>query len=98
MNGMNIEAKRADLHTYLYHGSEASKSPLVKHHNTAMALCDGYGKMTVGQLMRSGLTWDWSHVRDSTDEAVEAAWGFLSELGYIQHFIRPANGNLWFSV
>jgi hypothetical protein len=98
MNGIHIDAKRADLHRYLYHGSEAAKSPLAKHHNEAMALCDGYGKLTVAELIRAGLTWDWSHVRDSSDEAISAAWQFLKDLGYIQTFVRHPNGLLWFEA
>lgn len=32
---------------------------------------DGFGKMTIGQLKALGIAWDFSHVRDSSDEAID---------------------------
>lgn len=31
---------------------------------------DGFGSLTVEQMDELGVTYDWSHVRDSSDEAV----------------------------
>ena len=35
--------------------------------------CDGFGKMSRGELAELGCLWDWSHVRDSSPEAIERA-------------------------
>lgn len=33
---------------------------------------DGYGKMSRDEIIDADLVWDWSHVRDSSDEAIHA--------------------------
>jgi hypothetical protein len=47
-------------------------------------LADGYGRMTLGTLRSRGLTRDWSHVRDSSDEALSRIVGFLSRKGVVR--------------
>ena len=32
---------------------------------------DGFGKMTIEQMDALGITFDWSHIRDSSDEAIK---------------------------
>jgi hypothetical protein len=45
------------------------------------SLCDGYGRRSLGDLRLSGLTRDWSHVRDSSDEALDRVWRYLERRG-----------------
>lgn len=44
---------------------------------------DGYGRMGMGELRRLGLTRDWSHVRDSSDEALARIAGYLRRSGVL---------------
>ena len=69
------------LHRWLHFGSPDANGLNVQHHNTAFALCDGYGNLTVPQLVADGLTWDWSHVRDSSPEAIDRAINYLRKVG-----------------
>ena len=46
-------------------------------HDEAMSLLDGFGRMTVEDLREKELTWDWSHVRDSTPEALAECRAFI---------------------
>lgn len=70
-------------HRYLYHSSPqmiASRDAYAR----IFSLADGYGKMSVAELGRANLMYDWSHVRDSSDEAIDEmaqairrlVWGF----------------------
>ena len=61
------------LHGALYHSSPLAKRLTAAQHVAAFTRCDGYGRMTWDQLTELDLTWDWSHVRDSSPEAIEAA-------------------------
>jgi hypothetical protein len=65
------------LHNYLYHGSPNRHVLSAVDHDRAFALCDGYGTFTTSGLRANGLNWDWSHVRDSTDEALATARKFV---------------------
>jgi len=38
-------------------------------------MCDGFGKRTAAEL--ADMDWDWSHVRDSSDEAIARAASML---------------------
>lgn len=60
-------------HAFLYHGGEHSHRLGETHHLLAMQACDGYGSLTARELTEQGLSWDWSHVRDSSPEALFAA-------------------------
>jgi hypothetical protein len=65
------------LHDYLYH-SGANKNRLgASRHLEAMTLCDGYGQMNGCDLKEKDLTWDWSHVRDSTPDALAEARAYI---------------------
>lgn len=37
---------------------------------TIYCLADGFGKMTSAELSKINGGWDWSHIRDSSDEAI----------------------------
>lgn len=67
------------LHKFLNHSSTACGVLSDKQHQHAMSLCDGFGRMTITQLRELGLTWDWSHVRDSSDAAIVSAAAFVRE-------------------
>lgn len=45
----------------------------------ARELCDGFGRMTVRQLTSLDALFDFSHVRDSTPEAIAAAATFIRD-------------------
>lgn len=61
-----------ELEPYLYHGGDKRHVLTDPQHVALFALGDGYGRMTAAQLRAEGLEWDWSHVRDSSLEALEA--------------------------
>jgi hypothetical protein len=46
-------------------------------------LADGYGRCSLGDLRSRGLTRDWSHVRDSSDEALARIVGYLKRRGVL---------------
>ena len=54
----------------LNHSGEFNDVLSGAEHDRAVALCDGFGKMDIATLRELDLTWDWSHVRDSSDEAL----------------------------
>jgi len=68
------------LHKYLYHSGSASGVLTEDEHNKAVAMCDGYGEKSVAELKDLDLTWDWSHVRDSSDEALAKAEAYVGSL------------------
>ena len=68
------------LHKYLYHSGSASGVLTEAEHDKAVALCDGYGELTEAELRTRHLTWDWSHVRDSSDEALAKAEAYVASL------------------
>lgn len=65
----------------------------------AAAEGDGYGKMSAQDLTRRGLAYDWSHVRDSSPEAIKAiANSIRNSLGPkalegVAIYIAENNGN-----
>lgn len=69
------------LHDYLHHTGVKKNTIPPRDHDLAMSLCDGYGKLTVEQLLDKGLSWDWSHVRDSSLEAASEAVAFIEGIG-----------------
>ncbi len=68
------------LHKYLYHSGSANTVLTETEHNEAVALCDGYGKKSVAELLSLHATWDWSHVRDSSEAALGKARAYVSNL------------------
>ena len=69
-----------DLHflcDYLYHSGAKNKRLGSVRHLEAMSLCNGYGQMTGEDLTEQGLVWDWSHVRDSTPDALAEARAYI---------------------
>lgn len=76
-----LKVARLLAHKYLYHGCHAARELTDSQHNAAFALGDGYGKMTLAQLQANELMWDWSHIRDSSDEAILAIAEYLKTIG-----------------
>lgn len=77
------EDKFQVIHDFLYHSGKRNKELTPSQHDNLMVLCDGYGKQSIKYLGENGLLWDFSHVRDSSDEALESvyfkivAWGLV---------------------
>ncbi len=71
MNNLEFLAK------YLHFNGEHRDGLNLDVHDEAMALCNGYGKLSEHELREKGLTWDWSHVRDSSPEALAKARAYI---------------------
>jgi hypothetical protein len=52
------------------------------HSNEIYAMADGFGPLG-DQVWEIVPEWDWSHIRDSTPDAVKAMSDRLKELGYM---------------
>jgi len=74
---LTTSQKFSTLHKYLCATSVDAQTLTTEQHLECVALCDGYGKRTKAQLVADGLQWDWSHVRDSSDEAISRAYDKL---------------------
>jgi len=72
---------REFIYKYLCHSSESSKVLTNEQHLKAFAMGDGYGQMAEGELKYRGLTWDWSHIRDSSPAALTKIHAYLVSLG-----------------
>ncbi len=70
------------IYKYLYHSSLNSKDIFPEQHAYLFSLGDGYGRMTEEQLRQKGLIWDFSHIRDSSDEALENIYKALKNIIY----------------
>jgi hypothetical protein len=46
-------------------------------HLWVVSHCDGFGNMSTETLTELGVEYDWSHVRDSSDKAIDAAHAAL---------------------
>ncbi len=70
---------------YLHHGGSRSTCLNLDDHLDVFSRGDGYGKMTGEKLLEQGLDWDWSHIRDSSDDAI-------TEMAYrIRELVVPAD-------
>jgi hypothetical protein len=56
----------------------------------ARLLCDGFGKLD----RRSDLVYDWSHVRDSSEAALDACAEFLTKYLAMDVLVKKANAAL----
>ena len=62
-----------ELHKWMAPGQHKNGCDLTDNqHRYVASHGDGFGKMTAEQLDSLGVTFDWSHVRDSSDEAIKA--------------------------
>jgi len=80
IGGAQAAADLAFLAHYLKHDGQLRHALNIDIHVEAMALLDGYGKMDEHELRGSGLTWDWSHVRDSSPEALAECRTFIEDI------------------
>jgi len=69
------------LHKWLHFNSPVAARLSAEYHMTAFAMCDGYGKRSQANLMAAGLSWDWSHVRDSSEAALKETEQYLRSVG-----------------
>jgi len=65
------------LHQYVCAWGEHHEELTDQGHMDVVTRCDGFGRMSAEQLQELGIEWDWSHVRDSSDEAIEEAYQVL---------------------
>lgn len=81
---MNKEERFKVIYGFLHFNGVNHEQLNKKQHIQLMALCDGYGHMSTSELITHGLSWDWSHVRDSSDDALQVvynqlvAWNFTA--------------------
>lgn len=61
-------------------------------HLQIMAKCDGYGELPAEQLVKDSLSWDWSHVRDSSEGAINRAASLAQKI-LRQRYVTPENSN-----
>jgi len=74
-----IESDFELLRATLYHSSPDARVLTMEEFRRAFLLCDGYGRLTWREIADLGLEWDWSHVRDSSPEAIAAAAASVRE-------------------
>lgn len=65
------------IRDYMWHSGDKSNVLTRNQHRACVECCDGYGQMCWQELERRGLDWDWSHVRDSTDMALDACYDMI---------------------
>lgn len=69
---MNMNQKFKELHLWMGTSTFGNGFDLTENQYKYVASHgDGFGKMTVEQLDGLGCTFDWSHIRDSSDQAIE---------------------------
>lgn len=66
--------------SYLHHSGRDCRVLTEDQHNFLFSLGDGYGRKRIEQLKADRLTWDWSHIRDSSDEALEEIYRELIKI------------------
>ena len=59
------------IRDHMWHSGDKSNVLTTDQHRHCVEQCDGYGGMCWQELEERGLDWDWSHVRDSADEALD---------------------------
>ena len=62
--------------TFIYHylnfnGDHASVLPQSFQYSLRLNFANGFGKIDPGMDQFQEMLWDWSHVRDSSEEAIE---------------------------
>ncbi|MEE9471800.1 MAG: hypothetical protein V3W32_08760 [Gemmatimonadota bacterium] len=57
----------------------------VEDDEAARVLCDGFGEMSAAMLWNLEATFDWSHVRDSSERAIRKAAAFIREPGRLEN-------------
>lgn len=72
------------VYRWLHFNSHESKLLTVGEHLHAFSLGNGYGNQTKEQLAVEGLTWDWSHIRDSSCRALSNITAYLKTLDCVK--------------
>jgi hypothetical protein len=65
----------------LHYSGEQHKTTPNDVHNRAWTLADGFGRRTLKEIHEE-LEWDWSHVRDSSEEATQKIAAYLRRSGF----------------
>lgn len=81
------------IYKYLYHSSPNSKNLSADEHAYLFSLGDGYGKMTINELRKNGLIWDWSHIRDSNNGALENIFKALEKIIDLKNLEKTYDNN-----
>lgn len=68
----SVDACWNSICAYMHHGGENFGDLTSSQIWEVYCLGDGFGKMTPNQLLYINDGWDWSHIRDSSDEATIA--------------------------
>lgn len=79
LSSVETDEKRNQLWAYVGHSGAHNRILTREQHGRVFECCDGYGKRTSAELYACHLDWDWSHVRDSSDAAINEAWEVLQD-------------------
>lgn len=88
-----------DLLVATMHHSGVARTVLSQQqHVEVAAMGDGYGAMSAEQLQQRELTWDWSHIRDSSEGAIVTMAAAVRErvqrrLLFIQQLVADNGGD-----
>jgi len=75
------ERKFRVIHSFLHFDGKRCQDLTPHQHLHLFTMADGYGKCSAQDLIANDLTWDWSHVRDSSDEALNVIFSELVSMG-----------------
>jgi len=79
---LEVEEEFKFVASFMHYAGTNSKSLTDKQYVEVFELADGYGDMTLEHLVELELLGDWSHVRDSSKEAVLAMYNKLKSYGF----------------
>jgi len=68
--------------SYLAHQGKHNEAIPIEHQMEVYTLADGFGYLDAATLSEINDGWDWSHVRDSTEEGWQRMADWLREHGY----------------
>ena len=68
------------LHKYLHFNGDRVNDLSYGQHLWVVSHCDGYGELSIREIMAMDVAYDWSHVRDSSEDAINATYRALLTL------------------
>lgn len=86
--------------SFLHYKGQNRRLLTPKQYRELFQMGDGYGTMTPEKLTELDLWGDWSHIRDSSDNAIEKIYNKLIEwFGEpIGTYIRHKEGLVWMKI
>lgn len=85
--------------SFLHYNGENKSLISPKQYRELFQMGDGFGEMTPEQLTEFDLWGDWSHIRDSSDEAIEKIYNKLAEwFGKPTTYVRHKDGLVWMQM